>query len=203
MLVAIIIITGILSFFGIWVARKADDKRDSPGYIWDFFMAISGIFCFSLFLATTIVSFIVNFGSSAPLEKDEVTEFNYVTTTSHKLICVKDDFSITGSLSGKESRNIFLVYESVSGSVSEESVYKYYYLLKDSGIKLGTIPADSTTIYYIESEEEPHIETVITTKFQMINKGKPDAHCDETSKTIYKLYVPEGPISNVYEFDAE
>ena len=61
-----------------------------------------------------------------------------VAITSSTVICAKDNSSVTGSI----------IY--VHGSVSEEDIYKYYYQSEDGGIKQGTIPVDSTTIYFVK-----------------------------------------------------
>lgn len=118
-----------------------------------------------------------------------------VSITSTSIICAKDNSSTSGKFSGG------ILY--VQGSVSEESVYKYYYLLEDGGIKQGTIPADDTTIYFVESEEEAHLETIVSTEYWLNNNDNPPTRCFESSEETYKLYVPEGSVTNVYEFDAE
>ncbi len=142
----------------------------------------------------TVIAFIVT-GVMYLNNIEKKCEVPDVSTTRTTVICAKDNSSITGSISG----NILHFH----GSVSEESVYQYYYQLEDGGIKLGTIPAESTTIYFVEAGEEAYLETVITTKYWMNNNNSPATRCHETSETTYKLYVPEGSIVNVYEFDAE
>jgi hypothetical protein len=91
----------------------------------------------------------------------------------------------------------------VQGSLSEKSVYKYYYQLEDNGIKQGTIPAESTTIYFVKSGEDAYLETIVTTEYYLNKNYTPATRCMENSETTYKLYVPEGSITNVYEFNAE
>lgn len=126
------------------------------------------------------------------IEKCEVPD---VSITSNTVICAKDNYSITGNISG----NILYVH----GSVTEKSVYKYYFQLPDGGIKQGTIPAESTTIYFIKPGEEAYIETVITTEYSLNNNNTPATRCRERTTTTYKLYIPEGSVLNEYEFDAE
>lgn len=118
-----------------------------------------------------------------------------VSITSTKVICAKDNASVTGNI----SRSIFYV----QASVSEESVYKYYYQLEDGGIKQGTIPSESTTIYFVKSGEDAYLETIVTTEYSLNKNNTPATRWYESSKTTYKLYVPEGSITNVYEFNAE
>ena len=76
-------------------------------------------------------------------------------------------------------------------------------LSEDGGIKQGTIPVDSTTIYFTKPGEEAYLETIITTEYMINNNNTPATRFGESSKTTYKLYVPEGSVTNVYEFDAE
>lgn len=148
---------------------------------------------FGIGIVVTVISFI--FTEGMYLNNFEKCEVPDVSITSCTVICAKDNSSITGSMSGG------ILY--VHGSVSEESVYKYYYQIEDGGIKQGTIPVDSTTIYFVKPGEEAYLETIITTKYCMNNNNTPATRCLESSETTYKLYVPEGSVTNVYEFDAE
>lgn len=148
---------------------------------------------FLIGIVVTIIAFIVT--GIMYLNNIEKCEVPDVVTTSSTVICAKDNFSVTGSFSRK------ILY--VHGSVSEESVYTYYYQSKDGGIKQGTIPADSTTIYFVKTGEKAYLETVVTTEYWLNNNNSPATRYPETSETTYKLYVPEGSVTNVYEFNAE
>lgn len=118
-----------------------------------------------------------------------------VTTTSQEIMCARDSFAVNGNTNG----GIFYV----SGSVSEKPVYRYYYQLDDGGIKLGTVDANSTTIYFIGDDETPRLGTVVSTYYK-INHNKEPAVKEETrTETRYELYVPEGSVISIYEFDAE
>ena len=118
-----------------------------------------------------------------------------VSITTCNVICAKDNSSITGGKLG----SIFYV----QGSISEKSVYKYYYQLEDGGIKQGTIPAESTTIYFVEPEKDAYLETTVVTQYYINKNNTPATRQNETSVVTYNLYVPEGSITNVYEFNAE
>lgn len=118
-----------------------------------------------------------------------------ITTTSTILVCAKDDYSINGNLFGS------ILY--VQGSVSEKAVYKYYYKLPDGGIKQGSIPAKDTTIYFIKDGEEPRLDTVVATYYNMNHNTNPPKQCGAYPTTTYELYVPEGSVDNIYEFNAE
>lgn len=148
---------------------------------------------FWISIVITIIAFIVT--RVMYLNNIEKCEVPDVSTTTCTVICAKDNSSIAGSISG----SIFYV----QGSVSEKSVYKYYYQLEDGGIKQDTIPAESTTIYFVKSGEDAYLETIVTTEYYLNNNNTPATRWNESSKTTYKLYVPEGSITNMYEFNAE
>lgn len=132
----------------------------------------------------------------ADMYDKNVEEYEEISSTkSCTLIYANDTSSITGNIHGTRRY--------VYGSISEKPEYKYYYMLEDGSIKLGSIPADDTTIYYIKSGEEPYLETIVTTRYEVDNNKKP-ATCQEIGKTTtYRLYIPEGSITNEYKFDAE
>ena len=121
-----------------------------------------------------------------------------ISISSQELLCANDGTITTGNLSGGGG---FLVF-SVIGSSEEESVYKYYYLLPDGGAKLGQVKADDTTIYYIDSDEKPHLDKITTTYYSLDYNESPPKECRHKSTVTYKLYVPKGSVGNVYEFDA-
>lgn len=127
--------------------------------------------------------------------KLEKTNDPDVAITTCNVLCAKDGTMTSGSFSGT------IIY--VHGSSSEKSVYKYYYQQEDGGIKLGSISVDDTTLYFLEDGEEPRIETISTTWYYMNYNNNPATRCLETTNITYKLYIPEGSITNVYEFDTE
>lgn len=155
----------------------------------------SGKFCypFGIGIVITVIAFIVTgYIYYHNIEECEIPE---VSTTTCNILCAKDNSTIIGNISG----SIFYI----QGNVSEKSVYKYYYQIEDGGIKQGTIPANSTTIYFIKPSEAAYLETVVTTEYYINNNYTPATRDIKSSNTSYKLYVPEGSITNVYEFDAE
>lgn len=126
------------------------------------------------------------------IEECEVPE---VSITRTRVICAKDNSLITGEISGGILH--------VQGSVSEKSVYQYYYQLEDGGIKQGKIPVDTTTIYFVKSGEEAYLETIVTTEYSLDNNNTPATRLRERSETTYKLYVPENSIINTFELNAK
>lgn len=119
------------------------------------------------------------------------------STKSCTLICASDTSSITGNIHGDR----YYVYGPISGTFGYD--YNYYYMSEDGGIKLGTIPAEDTTIYYIESDEEPYLETIVTTKYEINNNNNPPTREKLGETATYNLFIPEGSITNEYKFDAE
>lgn len=146
-------------------------------------LGVSGIAALSM-IVVGIVYFI-------NIKKYEIPD---VVVTKTPIICAKDNSVISGSMSG----GIFYV----QASVSEKSEYHYYYQQEDGGIKLGTIPADDTTIYYLDGKNA-YLETTVTTTYYLDYNNNPASRWSEESVIKYKLYVPEGSVTNVYEFDAE
>ena len=151
--------------------------------------------CFPFWIAwvITIICYIVTgimwFGNlNTSAEPD-------IESTKTIIMCAKDNSNINGNMSG----GIFYV----SGSVEEDSVYRYYYKLEDGGMKQGQIPAKSTTIYYIEDNETPYLEEIITTEYWIDESKNPPERLFETSETTYELYVPEGSVTTVFEFNAD
>lgn len=144
-------------------------------------------------IVITIISFVVT--GIMYLNNIEKCQVPDVSITNRTVICAKDTSSFAGSMFGG------ILY--VHGSVSEESVYKYYYQTEDGGIKQGTIPVDSTTIYFVKPGEEAYLETTTTTEYFMNNNNTPATRLNMSKTKTYKLYVPEGSVTNVYEFDAE
>lgn len=159
-----------------------------------FFMEIDEDITILLFfgvLFITMIAYIVAY----TMYQNNITECKTpdVETSSCPILCANDTSSISGDMFG------IITY--IQGNISEKSEYRYYYELKDGGIKLGSVPAESTTLYYIEDGEEAHIETIVTTTYNLDNNQNPATRCDEKSETTYKLYVPKGSITNTYEFD--
>ena len=111
--------------------------------------------------------------------KDVEVYEEIASTKSCALICANETSSITGNIHGTRR----YVYR----SISEKSEYKYYYMLEDGGI----IPVDNITdVHFIKSNEEPYIETVVTTRYEVGNNNNP-ATCKEVEKTTtYILYTP-------------
>ena len=106
------------------------------------------------------------------------------TTTTYNLINVKtSDYNIVNL------RSIFLV---TKGSVSTESVYKYYYQTEDGSIKQGFAPADSTTICIVNPDESTYLEK-IESNYYLENDSFINYKIRylDHSEVIYRLYVPE------------
>lgn len=159
---------------------------------------MSGVGCMVIIGLAFLVSLMVE-GYKYEKNVHEV-EQPKIVTTRQELLTANDGTQVSGNVSGGG----FVIFH-VTGSVSEESVYKYYYLLPDGGAKLGQVKADDTTIYYIENGESPYLEKIESTKYCMDYNNNPPTECDHSwhdTKITYKLHVPKGSISNVYEFDA-
>lgn len=117
-----------------------------------------------------------------------------VKTTTYTIICAKDGTALSGNISGT-------IYY-VQGSNHQDSIYKCYYELENGGIQLATLPAESTTIYFVDLNNKSYFEVVETTKYSLNTNYTPPTRCFETTQKTYNLYIPQGSITNVYEFDA-
>ena len=140
-------------------------------------------------MAITIISFllggVIYFAGymSEPIEFKEPT----IETNKTSLISVSN----VNTLEGNIQAGGLDVYGYLKGGNS----YQYYYQREDGGIVQGTIPVDSTVIYYIESGEKAYLETITTIRYY---KDKLD-HIRTSEEYSYKLYIPKGSICE-YEF---
>jgi len=129
------------------------------------------------------------------IDSFEECNTDHITTSTIELISATDTTTVNGFISGG---GCFVWH--ISGSASEKPVYRYYYHLDDGGMKLEEIPASSTTIYYIEDDKTPYIEVITSTKCEGYHPEE-GSHLLSDSTTTYKLYVPEGSILEVFQFD--
>ena len=56
---------------------------------------------------------------------------------------------------------------------------------------------------HIEDNETPYLEEIITTEYWIDESKNPPERLFETSETTYELYVPEGSVTTVFEFNAD
>ncbi len=106
------------------------------------------------------------------------------TKTTYNLISVKSSNYNVGNLHG--------ILGFIKGSVSTESVYKYYYQTEDGSIKQGFAPADSTTICIVNPDESTYLEK-IESNYYLENDSFINYKIRylDHSEVIYRLYVPE------------
>lgn len=119
----------------------------------------------------------------------------HVEISTIEIMSATDGTMVQGNISGGG----FWVYH-ISGSIDESPVYRYYYQLEDGGIKLGQIPANLTTIYFVENGKTPYIEVIKATACTGYNT-ETGVHYLGSTSTNYKLNVPEGSILEVFQFD--
>lgn len=105
-------------------------------------------------------------------------------TTTTDLVSVSSSSSTSGNIHGSA------IY--IYGSISTEPSFTYYYETEDNGYKSASIPADVTTIYYIEEGETPYL---LMSYIKHVKSGE----IDESTIT-YELYVPEGSIESTFDF---
>lgn len=145
-----------------------------------------------LFIITVLAFFL-----SSVLYYKNITETEQpeVTVTTYPLVSAGDALSVSGEL-----HSSFFIQQ---GYISEKLVYVYYYQLENGGFKSATIPADATTIYYLEDCNQPYLEEVTTTSYFINHNKIPEKRIFKSSEITYRLCVPEGSIIREYKFDAE
>ena len=133
-----------------------------------------------------------------------------VQTYKYELIAASDGTNIEGNLNGESSGSFFLISgtmsSTVNGEIKQTDVYKFYYVAnsKTGEIKLMTINADSTSIFYVEEGEEPYLLKKVTTPYSLDYNVDPPQECKVgESKVTYELHIPKGSIVGSFEFDAK
>ena len=156
---------------------------------WLYVIFIS-LMCSLLALAILFVPTIICF--AIPLSDSTTTE---ELTDTKQLRALNDGSQIEGKFSG----SLFVS----SGRINEKAVYAFYYEDKKSGgIKYGSIPADTTTIYLIGDNEKPRVETYALYHYRITLLTAP-VRVPAKESTIYKLYVPDGSITTDITLDLE
>lgn len=117
-----------------------------------------------------------------------------VTITTYDIVSAKDDYYSKG--------NTFGLVTYIKGELSEEAIYRYYYKTDDGGFKQGSIPVDSTTIYFVESGETAYVEKIVT-DYYIENESFPSLWFNSESTEIYKMYVPKDSIQSIYKFNTK
>ena len=120
-----------------------------------------------------------------------------VVVDSKEIIQVADNYPYKGSING----GFFLFSGVISGELSVENVYRFYYKDSDGSIKQASVDASSSSIYFIENYEIPHVDTEHT--YRMIYCRKP-AILDKKDPIIhYNFYIPNNSMLEKYELDLE
>ena len=117
-----------------------------------------------------------------------------VTITTYDIVSAKDDYYSKG--------NTFGLVTYIKGELSEEAIYRYYYKTDDGGFKQGSIPVDSTTIYFVEPGETAYVEKIVT-DYYIENESFPSLWFNSESTEIYKMYVPKDSIQSIYKFNTK
>lgn len=108
-----------------------------------------------------------------------------------ELVNAKDNLSLKGSFS------------ILGGEVNDEFVYEFYTKNEKGNFVLTSIPAKDTEISYLSKGEQPYLEITTKTYYSLDTNNTPATKCNEYNKISYVLYVPEGSIQEMFEFDAQ
>ena len=123
-------------------------------------------------------------------------------TNTEELIDTKELRALNDrtQIEGRFSSGIFVH----SGRINEKPIYAFYYIDKETnGIKYGSIPAETTTIYTIENSDKPRVEEYTLYRNYISLLTAPMECSVPSKKSIYKLYVPDGSISNDITLDLQ
>lgn len=178
----------IALFISICLCIVFDEYDERDGILDSFLSSVFAI-GFIVTMVLLLITFIIFMFSFKQCETPEIE------TTSCKIICAKDNSLVDGSIIG----SIHHIY----GSVSEKFVYQFYYYNEDGKPEPGRIPAESTELNFIEEGEEPYLETIVTTTYEINRVMNPKIRFSEKTETTYNLYIPRSAITDVYELDAE
>jgi hypothetical protein len=108
-----------------------------------------------------------------------------VTVTSYEIVSSYDALD--------DSENASYGTISCYTSIGDEVFYSFHYQHDGGTVRMASIPADSTTVHYIEDDEQPRVDEVVSTSYY-INYNDNAAHLFESSTTTYELYVHNGSI---------
>lgn len=151
-----------------------------------------------------------------PCEKDAKYDMNIIKQDpkvemfEYELISATDVTSIEGSLNGQASGSFFLISgtmsSTVNGEIKQTDVYKFYYVANSQTgeIRLMTLNADSTPIYYVEEGEKPYLLKKEVTPCSIDYNKEPAVSILYTGKkkVTYELHIPKGSIVGNFEFNA-
>lgn len=169
----------ILLLFAICIIVKSfffDDAEDSVN-------------CIYACIIVVIVSYII--GGICYWHNIQECETPDISVEKVELVNAKDNLSVKGSFS------IF------GGEVHGEFVYAYYTKNEKGNFVLNMIPAENTEISYLSEGEQPYLEITTKTYYQLNTNNTPATKCQEYEEKSYVLYVPEGSIQEIFEFDAQ
>lgn len=131
----------------------------------------------------------------------------------YELLAAVDGVVLEGEINGETIFQTvsFLVQRTnvqnvVEGKIQQKDVYKFYYVAnsKTGEIKLMTLDASTTSIYFIEEGETPYLQKKIGTKYAINREVEPNMKKTYTEKIIsYELHIPKGSIVEKFEFDLE
>jgi hypothetical protein len=155
---------------------------------------IDGLWCAGI--GVTVIAYLVCGGiwlyNIQPLKEVDVKE------TKEAIICLYDNSKIEGEIKGRSS----ILGGSVEGTITQTKEYTFYYVLEDGGMKMGSVPTSSTTVYYLpKDEDDAYLLTRKELTYTMNNNENPAVIWRTAEKVSYNLFIPEGSISNFFLLD--
>lgn len=179
--------------------------------------SVHGGFCMiSIVISIISFAFIINSIEDSCLDleyqKNVIVQPAKVSTQKLKLISARDGSTTTGSLNGNLSgsgHGMFFVQRSkvtgnINGTLEEKDIYKFYYVANSSTgeIRLMTLYADDTPLFFIKDDEEPYLLIKTHTPYSLDYNVDPPVECNFKAKYYsYELHIPKNSIVEVFEFD--
>lgn len=195
----LLFVTGVVAWCMAWGIGKLDD---------------SPIMASIIILIVTII-FILLFAFAIKRTEEQaiydekiVEQSPQVQTQQYELISASDGTNIEGNLNGESSGSFFLISgtmsSNVNGEIKQTDVYKFYYVAnsKTGEIRLMTVNANSTSIFYVEEGEDPYLLKKVITPYSLDYNVDPPQKCNVGKSTVtYELHIPKGSIVGSFEFN--
>lgn len=120
----------------------------------------------------------------------------------------KTEGSINGNMQNITTSGFFVqrtnVTGNINGQIQQIDVYKFYYVAsKTTGeIRLMTLNANTTPIFFVEDGEQPYLLKRISTPYSLDYNIDPPKECNFGKPTVeYELHIPKNSILENFEFN--
>lgn len=130
---------------------------------------------------------------------------------SFEIIAINDSSTTDGKISGNTeittTSRLFVqkttIENVVDGYIEQKDIYKLYYVSNsETGeIRLMTLDASSTPLFYVEDGETPYLLKKTYTDYYLNKNIEPPQEFNHSKTYAYELHIPEGSIIQQFSFD--